>query len=1142
MDPIEAARKRAARIHREIVADGGDPWQPFDIVVRAIATHDLWHQPVQAGDVSLHGCKARIDPDTKGILYGETGTAGGDALLIGHELGHVAMHGCTDPVLTHHTDPSRSAESGTAVEKLVDYGRGERREVQADLFARELVLPRSVARDRHAEGMSVADIAARLGITEDVVTQQLLDALLLPPVPDAVAVPSGGALRRDPSQDIAVAHRGSPYLLQAGPGTGKTRTLIRRVTSLIDEGVDPNGILVLTFSNKAAGELMDRLALSHPEAAASVWIGTFHAFGLDIVRRFHDRLRLPASPRLVDKATAITMLEGVIPSLALDHYRDLWDPEENLADILAAISRAKDELVDHVRYAELAEAMERAATDDATRLRAKRAAEEALVYAAYERLLADSDALDFGDLIMKPVRLMADHPQVARALALRHRHILVDEYQDVNFATVRLIAALAADEGERLWVVGDARQSIYRFRGATSASMGAFKDDYPKATDGALTVNYRSRGEIIDTFSAFASSVEAFRRLGDLRLTADRGACGRRPVMHEAGTPDDEIALVAASVAEANDGGIDYRDQAILCTANDRLAAFAAGLTARNIPVLYLGPLFERPEIKDLLSLLALFHDPRAATLVRVAMIPEVAMGLGDVALVAVHLREAAGGPLAWLEDADALPGLSLAGRESLRRLRDACGGFEARAHPWNVASALVLDRLGIARRIGGATTLADRMAGVAVWQFLNFLRSLPIEGEFPTSEVSRQIRRLIRLNEERSLRQFPDAALELDAVRLMTIHGSKGLEFDLVHAPGMIATGLPRSAKAPDCPPPDGLIAGSAGLTGLQASVAGHEEQEACLFFVLLSRARDGLRLYRSTLQKGGARRRNPSAYNARIAATLDPAPPIAPLPAPPAAAAPPPVAVAWSVPVELDHQHLDSYGKCGLRFLYTYVLGLGGRRDENPYIRMHNAVRAMIDWLDRNFDAAQAEPAGFAAAFDGAWEGHGPAEHGHANAYRQIAEEMLRFLVGTRAEEGRQPPRALRLGAGGGHVLSRAHDVVRTRDGRLVVRRVATRKAMASLEKEIEYAILDAAAEQAFGEPVTVEAIHLTGATRRPVPPDKRAELVAAVAQHMADVGAGRFAPNPGRGCLRCPHLFACPGLPAGGAFVRHPLSRER
>lgn len=353
----------------------------------------------------------------------------------------------------------------------------------------------------------------------------------------------------------------------------------------------------------------------------------------------------------------------MIPTLALDHYRDLWDPEEKLADILSAVSRAKDELVDHVRYADLAAAMVRAATDDATHLRAKRATEEALVYAAYERLLVDEDALDFGDLIMRPVRLMKDHPEVARALALRHRHVLVDEYQDVNFATVRLIAALAADGGERLWVVGDARQSIYRFRGATSASMGAFREDYPTATDGALTVNYRSRGEIIDTFTTFASSVEPFRRLGDLRLTPDRGRCGLRPVMHDAVTPDDEVDLVAASVAQANDAGVDYRDQAVLCTANDRLAEFADGLAARGVPVLYLGPLFERPEIKDLLSLLALFHDPRAATLVRVAAMPETAMGLGDVALVAAHLKEDATEPLEWLDEAEEIDGLSAGGR-----------------------------------------------------------------------------------------------------------------------------------------------------------------------------------------------------------------------------------------------------------------------------------------------------------------------------------------------------------------------------------------------------------------------------------------------------------------------------------------------
>lgn len=311
MDPIEAARKKAAHIHRQVVAEGGDPWRPLDIALRAIAAHGLWRSPTQAGDVSLHGCKARLEPKTKGIIYGETGTEGGDALLISHELGHVIMHGATQPVLTKNSDPSRSAESGNGVEKLVDYGRGERREIQADLFARELILPRAVARAHYADGMTVTDIAGRLGIQEDVVTQQLLDALLLPVVPDPTEEQSSSTLEPDPSQDVAVAHRGSPYLLQAGPGTGKTRTLIRRIASLIDEGVDPNSILVLTFSNKAAGELMDRLALSHPDASASVWIGTFHSFGLDIVRRFHDRLGRSPSPRLVDTATAITMLEEV---------------------------------------------------------------------------------------------------------------------------------------------------------------------------------------------------------------------------------------------------------------------------------------------------------------------------------------------------------------------------------------------------------------------------------------------------------------------------------------------------------------------------------------------------------------------------------------------------------------------------------------------------------------------------------------------------------------------------------------------------------------------------------------------------------------------------------------------------------------
>jgi superfamily I DNA/RNA helicase len=167
------------------------------------------------------------------------------------------------------------------------------------------------------------------------------------------------------------------FQLQAGPGTGKTRTLVRRIEGLLADGVDPTTILVLTFSNKAANELGERIAASNPVAAAAMWIGTFHAFGLDIVRRFHDRLALPADPRLIDRTEAIELLEDEFPRLDLKHYRNLWDPALDLSDMLSAISRAKDEVVDAAGYRALAQSMAVRAGTTRTRVRAQKCLEVA---------------------------------------------------------------------------------------------------------------------------------------------------------------------------------------------------------------------------------------------------------------------------------------------------------------------------------------------------------------------------------------------------------------------------------------------------------------------------------------------------------------------------------------------------------------------------------------------------------------------------------------------------------------------------------------------------------------------------------------------------------------------------------------------
>ena len=165
--------------------------------------------------------------------------------------------------------------------------------------------------------------------------------------------------------------------MEAGPGTGKTQTLTSRVEGLLEDGVDPRRILLLTFSNKAAGEMGDRIARKHKSAAAAMWIGTFHAFGLDIIRRFHTELGLPKDPRMMDRTEAVELLEHEFPRLGLNHYRNLYDPTQIIADLLQAISRAKDEVVDPACYAELAGDMVDRATSPEDQEAAARAEEVA---------------------------------------------------------------------------------------------------------------------------------------------------------------------------------------------------------------------------------------------------------------------------------------------------------------------------------------------------------------------------------------------------------------------------------------------------------------------------------------------------------------------------------------------------------------------------------------------------------------------------------------------------------------------------------------------------------------------------------------------------------------------------------------------
>lgn len=1126
MNSLEVSRQRAEELHAAAIAAQHDPAKPYAFARAEAARRQLDVERVPKNDVRLHGGRAVYDPDALLILHEASGDDFTDAFLISHEIGHVELGGQSESLVTTNVDFLRPAEAApVGVERVVDYSRRQRREVQMDLFAREFLLPRSWLRKLHLDGATASEIAGTLGAPLSVVAQQLLDALLLPQVePAPVEDPAAKPLT--PKQAEVAAHEGTPFLLEAGPGTGKTQTLVGRVEHLLRRGIDPETILILTFSNKAAGELAERVAAKNPEAAAKIWSGTFHSFGLDIIRRFHDRLGLPADPRLLDRAEAVELLLKEYPKFDLVHFKNLWDPSDALGRILSAISRASDEAADAAAYRARAEAMR--ATGEASEA-TERCLEVATVFEAFEKLKLANGCVDFGDLVAMPVKLCESHEDVRSHLASRYQHILVDEFQDVNRSSVRLIKAIAGD-GRNLWAVGDNKQSIYRFRGASAYNMVRFdREDFQGAKRDRLTTNYRSTQEVIDSFLTFAAQMPSTQG-SEIALTANRGGSGNHAVYRSVETDDQEVAAVAEAIEEMRAAGHRYRDQAILSSGNDRLGRFAEGLERLGVPVLYLGSLFERDEIKDLLSLLSLLVDGRAMGLVRVAAMQGHAVPLDDVARLISHLKDHNAEPQAWVAASRSAEGLSEEGRKGLQRVASLLDGFGREANPWQVMITVLLDRSRIAADLANTPDVRKRARALAIWQFMNFLRTPQRGSGFPITRLLERIRQLVLHSDDRELRQLPACAQGIDAVRLMTMHGSKGLEFEVVHIPGLTSASIPRSPKsslAKSIIPPDGLIEGAGGksLDAMQAALG--EEQE-CLFFVSLSRARDRLFLYSPTKTSNG-RSRPRSPFIDRLGAHVSSSTVTPKLKLPPDEAGAP-VSLAIEGSFSFTDNQLGLYERCPRRFLYTHILQVGGRRTETSFMRLHVAVQKVVDGAASRAGSGPTHSE-LESALDGVWDEHGPADDGYSSEYKRIGSALLQFLAESVAGlETRAVPR-LRLPVVGGEIVITPDQVVSDAKDKIVMRRVKTGHRVGEEEDELAAAAFHLAAT-AHTPGCTVELVFLGDADIKPVSmtPKVLGNRQASIEAMATALREGRFPLKETITCPRCPSFFICGRLPAG------------
>lgn len=1139
MDPFEPIRSKAAALHDELLSDGNDPFDLLSFIQVAVEHRDLELVWLPKGDPALKGAQALYDDQGGTICCEEGGDPATQAILVAHELGHSELHAGSASCNNSDIDPSRSTEAApVGLQRVEDYGARERRELQANVYARELLLPRAFARELHLEqDLSASAIVNLTKLPLALVRQQLFDALLLPQlaVDEQLSQKQSPGRKPDPSQDRAAAHREKPFQLQAGPGTGKTRTLVKRVLSLLAEGINPAAILILTFSNRAAGELSDRLTAVAPEAAPKLWIGTFHAFGLDLMRRYHDKFELAPNPSLFDRSDAIEVLEDILPTLPLVYYRNLWDPAMVLRDIVGAISRAKDEMVGPERYRKLAKAMhsEAATLDEDARIAAAKCLEIADIYDLYESALRRHGGVDFGDLIMRPARLLEENEVVRIGVQLRHRHVLVDEYQDVNRASARLLKMVVGN-GERLWVVGDARQSIYRFRGASSENMVRFKSDYPDAVIDQLDVNYRSTEQIVKTIVTVAPHMGASKDMLTLALDADRGEGQNYPEIRTFETLKDEAEGIAASIRELEASGVRLRDQAVLCRTNGRLNEIASSLEARGIPVLHLGSLFEREEVRDLLALLSLAVDPFGDALVRVGAMPRYGLTLQDVRYVSQYLRSLRKPVLAGLATAVTSPGLSASGSKGIKRLAADLNGIASNASAWEFLAIFLLDRTDLAKQLGRTVSVTERMRAVAVWQFLNFVREQsPVGTGRQIERTLNRVRQLVLLAEERDLRQVPAGALHLDAVRLMTVHGSKGLEFESVHVPGLTVASFPSSYRGQRCPPPKGMIEAASDISPAEEAKRTHNDEEECLFFVSLSRARTHLHLYRARKQQNG-NGRSPSPFLKWLPATLvqevEHCPKLA---LPPGTPQPQPIPIIWASDWAVTNSRLELYEKCPRRFLYTHVLGLGGARKPTAFSRTHDCLYDLLRWLtdarrDEIPDVHKAE-----ATFEEIWQRRGPVDHAFATDYRKLASRLIATLINYGAGHRFRDAETIAIDFPNGRVVVEPNELAELPDGTVVIRRVRTGYKRSDEYDRLEYTLYQVAAHHQFGNRAIVQALHLTDETYETVVVSgtKLSNRMKKSDTMLKGIASGEFPSTVDAvTCPRCPHFFICPSVPDG------------
>ncbi len=956
------------------------------------------------------------------------------------------------------------------------------------------------------------------------------------------------------AQKEAVLFGTGPLLIVAGAGTGKTTVLTKRIAQLISsKACLPSEILALTFTDKAAREMEERVDKLVPYGFTDVWISTFHSFGDRVLREFAFEIGLSPDVRVMTQPEAAVFLRQNIFSLNLKKYMPLADPSRFVSALLTAFSRAKDEDISPDQFIAAAREQLARATNQEEREEAEKNLEVGMAYQKYEELKTKRGFIDFGDQVVLCLKIFRDRPSVLKKYQDKFKYILVDEFQDTNFTQFESLKLLAAPH-RNITVVGDDDQSIYKFRGACLSNILGFRKSYPDAHEIVLGDNYRSHQEILDAAYKLIQHnnpdrLEYQDKLSKM-LRAAKGSGKKVSHLHfdTLFAESDFVAKEIKSRIEARKNAA--KDFAILVRANASAEPFIKSLQLAGIPWRFSGNagLYEQDEIRLALSFLRSLDDPQDSASLFYLATSSIYELDGDTG---ARLSQAAGKSNRPLYDVfmsalkNEVEGLTMEqpAREIIRRIVDDIAKYRKLAP--KIPTGQLLYRY--IEETGVLTRLASSEDWKAVQEAQNLHHFFEVIKKFgQVSQYDRVHYFIEYLEALRNAGEDPasaEAALDDDAVNILTVHAAKGLEFPVVFIASVEQGHFPSNDRGDAIELPDSLIKDI-----LPSTANPHSQEERRLFYVGMTRAKYELILC-SARDHGKKKMWKPSQFvlealdTPSVAESVIPSKPIDALKAFAPNAAPlnekprplPNTEATEENPLTLSATGIKDYMECPAKYKYSRALRL-------PVMTHHTAVfgTAVHEAL-KVFNLMRRENKlisldEYLAVYKNAWRSEGFLSREHEDTRFEEGAQILRSYYASESQAPQLPtlveedfrialPRARIRGRWDRvDIAGKEATILDYKTGDVKDQNDADKKA----KESIQLMIYSAAFHERYGYlPQKASLLfiknNLVGTT---VPTDKKVtETIDKAQQVVFDIADQKFNATPGYHCRWCAYEKICP-----------------